>query len=322
VRKNFLLPGLIALFSIVNSASQQKPLVKILEEDDLRDNSLNKKSVIVHFETEKDNYFQVKIAGKELDKSFVTHESTEERTATYAITGLQKFLVDGNNSLEVIVGNTGKKSSAIVDINIGSATEIIDGFEFELCKRAFDDYKNGKKYHKQIAGKLKELNKLVPKEYQVTTVLIPYVAICECEDKIEKGGTGNAWAREGKIGIGYGNIKNDRLLRNAIYHEFGHIVYNSFNRWGFIKTKVDFEWTHFQITLKPKLFELFQDSNYSFEENAGHPQDNASELFASAFMIRTNYFEEYKQSTKKLSRDDKELTDDVMRAVESCLQTK
>ncbi|GEM_PF-3912812 len=323
MRKNILLPGLIALFSVINSATQTKPLLKILEEEDLINNSLNKKEVFIHFETEPNNYFFVKIRGKYLPKEYVKPNYEENKMTTYRISKLNKFLVEGRNELEIIVGAGSAKSSKKIDINIGSEKIFIDGFEFELCKRAAFEYKNGKEYCAKIASQFNDLNKLVPKEYKVTKIFIPYVSTCDCEDSIEKGGTGNAWVNGGRIGIGYGNLKSEIFLRNAIEHEFGHVVYASLNQWSSAKIKADFEWTYFQIAgFHSNLFELFKDSNYSFEKNAGHPNDNASELFASAFMIKRNYFEEYQKRTSKLSKEDKGFADDVMAAVDDVIKKK
>lgn len=321
MRKNILLPGLIALFSMVNSAVQTKPLLKILEEDDLINNSLNKKEVFIHFETEPNNSFNIRVGKKYLPNENITEHKSESLNAVYRIKNLNQFLAYGANELEIIVANSSSKTSKKINIDISSEKILIDGLEFELCKRAQNDYKNNAKYHKEIANKINELNKLVPKEYQVKQIAISYLSICECEDHIEKGGTSNAGMRDGKIWIGYGNLKREVFLRNAIEHEFGHIIYSSLNQWASFKIKADFEWTYFQIQrTNLALFDLFKDSNYSFEKNAGHPQDNASELFASAFMIRRNYFSEYQRHASKLSKEDKEFADDVMNAVEIAMK--
>lgn len=87
---------------------------------------------------------------------------------------------------------------------------------------------------------------------------------------------------EGDIGVGIA----------AIYHEFGHKKYYQMagSPRQVLREMCDVYW---EVMEQPGLIDTFKDSNFVSYSEAGHPQSNESELFASAYMISQLHRDEY-----------------------------
>lgn len=312
IRPLIFASGLISLFAWLGA--EPKPLVRILEENDIRNNSFNKKKIAVHFETQRGNRYLVSVNGKDLPRQNV-RLSSENEVNVYKIGGLEAYLQDGSNGVEISVRNHWGDVKKEVDIDIGSVQKSIKGVVFNMCKRAAQDFEQHPERYERIAADIKALNEFVPEEYAIKTVEIPYLGVCICSDVIEKGGTKRAWFSGQTISLGYGmvNFKDFQEVKKRVYHEFGHGAYESLTK----KEQTDFEKLHALIEkTDAELFLLFKDGEYGSYKAGGHPQDEASELFASAFMIRLNYDKKFEKRLQQYPEESQDLARKVMAYVE------
>jgi hypothetical protein len=93
------------------------------------------------------------------------------------------------------------------------------------------------------------------------------------------------------ISSSYFFLFNDpAVIRSVISHEFGHIYYQQLSRTE--RDEVEQIWN----SLKERaLFYIFRDGEYSGNAKfGGHPEESPAELFASAFNLFLNKFDEMK----------------------------
>ncbi len=241
----------------------------------------------------------------------------------YHVNYLDRYLKSGSNSIEFIAENeSGKRSKKQVALEVGLEDIVLDGIKLKLCKRAVMDIEKNPGRYWVIVRELQALNRIVLPEYHVDTVSIIYNSINSAEQPIPAGGTDNAWATKEGIVLGFGLINEfdgTNEVRDALTHEFGHKLYDSL----FLYERCMLEWYCFQMNIfYGKALFLFKDSEYCLMEAAGHPYENGHELFASAFMIRRNYFDDFKRRLSALDANGQELAISVMEIVEYSLDKK
>jgi len=87
--------------------------------------------------------------------------------------------------------------------------------------------------------------------------------------------------------------ENKKAVIDAITHEYGHQL----NQLTPADPNVDFD-ALFTRANKEAVIGIFCDGSYSADEQLGHPWDDPSELFASAFTVLTNYPVEFRDRLK------------------------
>ncbi len=129
-------------------------------------------------------------------------------------------------------------------------------------------FRSKKRIDKEI-GKLKQIYKLVSElNAYIPSMPVQKVVI------IEKGGY--YYPKDHKIGI---PLASDFL--DTVAHEMGHAIFR-------VRLVKDELWKKiYYLSLGDKNYEILKDFYYgkSLDTNAGHPWDNADELFASSFAI-------------------------------------
>jgi hypothetical protein len=164
---------------------------------------------------------------------------------------------------------------ALIPVSPDRVVELYEDFEPARFYRTYEDYLFAAQ---QL---IDTLNFPLPAEERIDTLAIDHA--------IEN--FGNA-ARSGKtifISSSYFFLFNDsRIIRSVITHEFGHIYYDRLSSEG--KTEVAKIWQSLQ---NHALFYIFRDGEYSGNAKfGGHPEETPTELFASAFNLFRNRYDE------------------------------
>ncbi len=333
MRKILFLSSLISLFSLaepVQNLMRQKPLVSIVEEEELKNNSFFNKNLKIRFETELKNDCLVKIRGQKLPEENVqfqkhcvhcTQPIIEGNKIKMEIADLEDYLQNGMNAVEITAANGRNKTTKKINIEIGGAVKNICGIEFELCRRAEQNYLSEKEKYKKITGELNRLNKMFPKaEIKKITIQYEHVCGCNCSTYLEKGGSTNAMYDFERIVIGYGNInkcKKRKGIADLIRHEYGHGIFimanEEFNK-KFRNLHTDIKDNH------PQIFGLFTESNYVQDKEFGHPQDHPTELFASAFTIKMSHYQEFQKKLQNYTPEEQGAAKKVMELLKKELQ--
>lgn len=313
------------------SVVEQKPLVRILEEDDLLNNSFTKHNLGLTLETEKNNFYEVWVNDVLVEeKEIYAHDpDNESGMRAYRVDNLERYVSKGKNSVEFVVENlNGVRSNKIVALEVGLEDVVLDDITLKLCKRAVSDIAKNSGRYWVIVRELQALNRLVPTEYKVKNVAVTYNCLGDAEEQsIPQGGASNAWATSDGIAIGFGLISEfsgTAVIPDIVAHEFGHKLYESLH----LSSRFFLEWYrvkmfNFNALLgDTDLFLLFKDSEYNGMKNAGHPYDSGSELFASAFMVWRNHYSELKNRINLLDDGEREWALDVLGIVESAFKEK
>lgn len=338
MRKLLFTASAISLFTIISAINSPKPSINVIEEEDLKNNSFRRKSLALRFETEPENKYYVKVNGTLLDNLYAVRKDpgctcilcsySDEKPKKqlkdtdkirYKIKNLEDHIHEGLNTIEITAHNTRKTATKKIELEIGYVKETILGIDFEMCKKAFYDYKNNSENYTKIAREIIKLNKLLDEENTIEKIIIQYEtdeSVCFIANVIEKGGSTNAWFFPGEITLGYGKIAfygktNDMI--NTIYHEFGHALHKSLS-----EEKQEEMYDHY-INIKEHhepIFDLFKDGNYSEDKESGHPKDGPSELFASAFMINNRYSDKFNEKLKELKPEEQEIAKNIIKFVE------
>lgn len=316
---------------VVSVVVQQKPLVRILEEDDLLNNSFTKNNLSLTLETEKNNFYEVWVNDVLVEEKEINLHNVDDDAGTqaYQVSNLERYVSEGKNSVEFVVETPdGVRAKRIVALEVGLEDVVLDDITLKLCKRAVSDIAENSGRYWVMVRELQALNRMVPAEYRVSTIVVTYNSLDDNEEhSIPKGGATNAWARTDGIYFGFGLINEfsgTQVVPDVVAHEFGHKLHESLP----LSSRFFLEWyrvkmfNFYAVLGNTGLFWLFKDGEYGEMKNAGHPWDSGSELFASAFMIRRNHFDEFLNRLRKFDAGEQKLALDVITIVDSALQMK
>lgn len=149
----------------------------------------------------------------------------------------------------------------------------------------------------EMAEIVKAMNKFMPdRSDRITTV-----NIFGGPDSIGGYYDGNRASTRDQINIRYGALLKANYT-STVRHEIGHAIYRAYEESYYASEGrtavgvIDKCYSALRVISGQKsmpAFELFDDSNYNGESDiVGHPEDSASELFASASNIFMNYGDE------------------------------
>jgi|GEM_PF-6029170 len=136
----------------------------------------------------------------------------------------------------------------------------------------------------QFAGQLIDsLNAGFPDSLQIDTVAI--------EHSVERFGEAGRQRKILLLSSAYFTVYDDiTILRSVIYHEFGHLAYDTLSTER--RREFDSLWVE---AGRQALYYLFHDAEYSGNTRfGGHPEDSPAEIFASAFNLLRNQPEEFR----------------------------
>lgn len=315
---------LITLFSFIGQMQPRTPpLVQIIEEEDIKDNSFNKKNLSFRFITDNNCNCAITVNEKSVMDNDVQEITNTQTTLqkTYKVQ-LKDYLDDGSNTIELIVEKERMKTTKTMNLEISSAHKTIEGINFQLCKRAFLDYQKSPEQYITIAKEMNRINDFMPVGAKTLTMIIQYEPPCEQIDEIPAGGSQNAWAfQDNALIFGYGIISQFNGTtepRDTITHEYGHKLYKTLPDSKLKRIDGCYRAIN-SLENAEVIFNMFKEGNYTVDKNSGHPAENSRELFASAFLIQMQYQSQFNDCTLFLKEDEQELAHIVMDIVTEAL---